>query len=127
MLKSCQYCGRIHDKKIDCGHRPKMRKKYTDNDRFRKSTAWTEKSLLIRERDKFICQCCLRGMPGTRRQYEYDYIEVHHIEPLSEAWEMRLDDDNLISLCRVHHELAEAGRISRATLHELAKEERDDS
>ena len=33
----------------------------------------------------------------------------------------------LISLCRVHHELAEAGRISRATLHELAKEERDDS
>lgn len=125
MLKSCQYCGHIHDKKIDCGYRSKTRKKYTNNDQFRKSHTWTDKSLQIRARDKFVCQCCIRKMPGTIRQYEYDDIEVHHIEPLSDAWDMRLDDDNLISLCRTHHEMAEAGRLSRAILHEIAMRQQD--
>lgn len=120
MLKSCKYCGRIHSRTFDCGKKPKIKNKNTINDRFRRSTVWTEKSLLIRRRDRFLCQCCLRNMPGTVRRIEYDGIEVHHIEPLSEAWDRRLDDDNLISLCRSHHEMAEAGEISKEVLHAMA-------
>lgn len=49
-------------------------------------------------------------------RYTTDALEVHHIEPIAEAWGSRLDWDNLITLCRAHHEMAEDGRISREAL-----------
>ena len=47
-------------------------------------------------------------------------ISVHHIIPLAEGGEL-LDEDNLITLCRYHHEQAEKGKISRRELQVLAK------
>ena len=41
---------------------------------------------------------------------------VHHIVPLVEDYEKRLDDDNLITLCSRHHEMAEKGDIDRREL-----------
>lgn len=119
MLKSCAYCGKIHDTKFDCGKRIRSRKRRTENSSFRSTYVWTQKSREIRERDKFICQCCLAGNKGTNRRINYDEIEVHHIEPVEEAWEKRLDNDNLISLCRMHHEMAESGEIEREYLKSL--------
>ena len=52
-------------------------------------------------------------------QYKSD-VEVHHITPLNEDYDLRLDNDNLICLCRYHHELAEKGQISRDLLKKLA-------
>ena len=49
----------------------------------------------------------------------YCGLSVHHIEPLEEAWDLRLDENNLITLCSHHHEQAEAGKLPRAMLHEL--------
>lgn len=47
-------------------------------------------------------------------------LSVHHIVPLSEDYERRLDAGNLITLCRFCHAKAEHGGILRARLFELA-------
>ncbi len=47
-------------------------------------------------------------------------LSVHHIVPLAEDFNRRLDDGNLITLCGFHHEQAERGVISRELLLELA-------
>ena len=50
---------------------------------------------------------------------------MHHIVPITDAWDDRLNDDNLITLCREHHEMAEQGKISRETLRLIARENRE--
>ncbi len=61
-----------------------------------------------------MCRICLAN--GI---YSQD-IQVHHITPLAEDYDKRLDDDNLISLCPLHHEAAEKGDISADMLRTLA-------
>ena len=55
-------------------------------------------------------------------QYNFTDLEVHHIEPIANAWDKRLEDDNLISLCRYHHELAEKGTIPAEVLKNIILE-----
>lgn len=131
MLKSCSYCGRIHDSKYVCKQkeqkireRQSMRsaknKKVYD---FHRSHKWKEKSATIRERDNYCCQVCVRGLHNPDRQYETDNISVHHIVPIAEDWDNRLDDSNLISLCFKHHEMAERGEINRKELLRIVEEQ----
>jgi 5-methylcytosine-specific restriction endonuclease McrA len=81
---------------------------------------WREKRDEIRERDMFGCVCCQKKIHDLgKRQFDTEGIEVHHIIPLVENFDLRLDDDNLISLCREHHELAEKGTIDREVLLSL--------
>ncbi|MGG7058721.1 HNH endonuclease [Clostridium tertium] len=123
MLKSCKYCGRIHDSKYICPSKP-IRKTYkkTEEDKFRNTQAWKKKRNYIKDRDKGLCQVCIRKLYNTLKQYNYKDIEVHHITPLREDYELRLDDDNLISLCKYHHELAENGEIPRELLRSMIEE-----
>uniref|UniRef100_UPI0013DE6288 HNH endonuclease n=1 Tax=Mediterraneibacter glycyrrhizinilyticus TaxID=342942 RepID=UPI0013DE6288 len=62
-------------------------------------------------------------MYSPERQFETDNISVHHIVPIAEDWERRLDDENLITLCSKHHEMAERGEIKRKKLLSIAKEQ----
>lgn len=125
MLKSCRYCGRIHDSKFICTpkkHAEEKRqstRKKTGAFSFRKTNAWTNKSLRVRNRDKFMCLCCKAGLPGTVRRYNTEDLSVHHIVPIEEDDSKRLDGANLITVCGVHHEMCEAGMISRDTQREL--------
>lgn len=114
MLKSCKYCGRIHDSKYDCGKKPKRQKPINDINKFRWSRQWREKRNQIVERDKYLCQVC-----KANDKFTYNNLEVHHITPLEDDFDMRLDDDNLITLCEEHHEQAEHGEISREYLYRL--------
>ena len=123
MLKSCQYCGRIHDSKYDCGKRPQPRKKKNEVDRFRWSPAWKSKRAEIRERDSHVCQVCIRGLCEPDRQYETDNLSVHHALPIEQAWDKRLDNDNLITLCSKHHEMAESGAIPYNKVKEIIDEQ----
>ena len=125
MLKSCQYCGRIHPKNYDCGRKPKRINRDTKAYRFHRTQAWQDKSIEIRRRDHYLCQCCIRLMHGTMRKHNYDDLSVHHIVPIAEDYEQRLDDDNLITVCCHHHEMAESGQIDREVLHEIAKEQNE--
>ena len=135
MLKSCSYCGRIHDSKYMCPQkeqriRDRQQQRGKANKRvydFHRSHKWKNKSISIRERDNYCCQLCVRGLHKPDRQYETDNISVHHIVPIAEDWESRLDDNNLISLCSRHHEMAEAGKIKRKELLNIVKEQESKS
>ncbi len=133
MLISCKYCGRIHERGFECEQKKKAvqfrfnkrGRTNKDIDRFHSSYKWTRKSKEIRARDKYICQVCKRQLYNPYREIETEDIEVHHIIPVCECWDMRLDNDILISLCRCHHEMAEQGLIPRDVLLKIAKEQEE--
>ena len=111
MLRSCKYCGRIHERNYKCEKRPKYKRPENDIVRFRQSNKWTEASIRMRERDNYLCLVC-----QSNGKYNYEDVSVHHIVPLSEDWDKRLDEDNLITLCGRHHEEAESGKLLRKDL-----------
>jgi 5-methylcytosine-specific restriction protein A len=124
MLKSCSYCGMVHQKNYICPKKP-TRNKYTlsDADKFRNTTRWRKKSVEIRQRDKGLCQVCIRKQYNTQQQYTFDTIEAHHITPLHEDISCGLDNYNLLSLCKYHHYMADAGGIPRDVQYDIAKEQ----
>ena len=76
MLKSCKYCGRIHDSQYDCGRKPQPQKKIT-------------------------------------------YIETDY--------DRRLDDDNLLTVCGMHHEMCESGAIPYEVVKQIIDEQEEAS
>lgn len=122
---SCQYCNSIHDSKFDCGMKPKKRKQYGDKEKFRNSKQWKLKRNTIRKRDINLCQICMRNLYDTVNIYTYDNLSVHHAESLEDAWDKRLDDNNLISACSFHHELMENGTIPLKEVKAIIKEQQD--
>jgi len=70
---------------------------------FYHSAAWMRMRELILARDHGLCQECLRQgryTPATA---------VHHKQELLERWDLRLDPDNLESLCDECHNRMRAG------------------
>lgn len=124
MLKSCSACGRIHDSRYICPAKQARQKKYakdTQASKLRSTSRWQKTREYIRERDQ-VCQLCLRGYPKTIRPYETEGLSVHHIIKLEDDPTKAFDELNLITLCEVHHEMAEAGEIGREVLMQIAKE-----
>lgn len=128
MLRSCPYCGRIHEKSYICPQKQqrlaeRQKKDGAKETKFRYTKAWKEKREDVKSRDGYCCQLCVRGLYDPDRKYETDDLSVHHIIPIAENWDSRLDDDNLITLCRKHHELAESGGVPRKILFHIAEEQ----
>lgn len=125
MLKSCKFCGGIHDSNYTCELRPKRKYNKRDSriDIFRSSALWQKKRETIKKRDLNLCQICIRNLFNTNFLYKYKDLQVHHIIPIQEDWDKRLDDDNLITLCPYHHKLAEKGKITRKKLLEIVEEQ----
>ena len=111
MYRSCSVCGRIHPENKMC---KRSYKKNTIESKFRNTNAWIKKRNQIKKRDRYLCQLCLKD-----NIYTYDNLQVHHIIPLAKDYNKKLDSDNLITLCRMHHEQAEKGIISKEELYEL--------
>ena len=126
MLRSCKYCGRIHDSRYDCGHKPKRKIRYIDYNadpaKFRRREAWKQMSLSIRARDNNICQVCLHlYLSGKAPAIKLStLISVHHIKSIGTHPELALERTNLITLCSQHHEEAENGEINADWLTDLA-------
>lgn len=120
MLKTCSRCGIVPDNHI-CPYKPTKKIKTTANT-VRQTNRWHQKSLNIRERDDFMCRVCRLNLYGTVKQYNSTDIEVHHIIPLEEDDTKAFEDNNLISLCRYHHEMAECGDIPRKELLRIVEE-----
>lgn len=64
---------------------------------------------------------------------EHSTLQEHHVfsgpnrtNSEDKDWDGRLNNDNLISLCGRHHEMAEAGKISQAELKEIARQQEDE-
>lgn len=125
MLKSCKYCGRIHPVGYVCPKKPKRERSayYDDSEAaaFRRKQSWKDMSMTIRERDNHLCQICIRNRYLTSHPLTHVHISVHHITPLTEDMDGALDTANLISLCDLHHELAEEGIIPREELRAIAE------
>lgn len=118
MLKSCPYCSGIHPIGYICPKKP-LQKKNNNITAFRNTKQWQRKREHIRKRDSYMCRLCAIGYGGKLIEYNPN-VSVHHIDSLAEAWEKRLDDDNLICLCSLHHEQADNGEIDKELLKKLA-------
>jgi hypothetical protein len=122
MLKTCSKCG-IVPQDHKCPYRVyKKRNKNSKADYFRKSSKWTNKSIEIRTRDKYLCVVCMNNLYHTINRFNYNKLEVHHITPVEEDYDRRLDNDNLITLCQFHHKMAEHNHIPREVLYDLIKD-----
>ena len=115
MLRSCKYCGRIHDTKFDCGMKPRRVKRQTEQSALRNTARWRRARMRVNDRDGCLCRVCL-----SQGVITHDGLETHHIIPLAENPDYAFDGDWLITLCGRHHELAERGEITRDVLHKLA-------
>ncbi len=120
MLKTCSICGRIHDFDKVCYN--SKYKRSTKQNKFRSSYIWQEKRDEIRERDMNLCQVCIRDKYNTDYMYNFKSLEVHHIIPIEEDYSRRLDSYNLITLCNMHHRMAEEGIITREELQKIVSE-----
>lgn len=110
MLKSCSFCGRIHDRTYQCPKKPRFKKLgLSDSEKFRNTARWRKKSVEIRKRDKGLCLLCLRNLYNTQKQYTFENVEVHHIIPLHEDISKGLDNSNLLTVCAYHHKRCESG------------------
>lgn len=116
MYKACSYCGKVHDVKYKCVQYKQARRYERDDvDKLHNKYAWAKKSREIREAANYLCEVC-----KAEGLYTYDNLEVHHIIKLREAPEKLLDDDNLVCLCRYHHEQADNGTLDAGYLKNLA-------
>ena len=122
MRKSCIYCGKSHEYNEECPKRAEYRNKYKREykrdslaDKFRNTRIWREKRAEIQRRDLYICRYCF----FMERKINTSDLSVHHIIPIEKNYNLRLDNGNLITLCRLHHEQAEKGLIKPDILQNL--------
>ena len=119
--KTCKMCGIVEEGHL-CPYR-KSRQKSGDreSDKFRNTAIWQKKRDEIKQKSKYLCEVCLEGKHHTLNTINYKNIEVHHIVPIGEDYNKRLDNDNLICLCSFHHKMAENGIITKEELMEIVK------
>lgn len=124
MKKACGKCGKIHDRNYICtACGAAQARSDSIAYAFRNRQVWKRKADEIRERDMNLCQVCVRGLYNSCRKFNSRDLSVHHIISLVTDFDRRLDNSNLITLCRYHHELAERGRIPVRELLDIAAEQ----
>ena len=126
MLKSCSRCGRVHENTYNCGNIKRQYKSKGTSvaDKYRNTREWKALRKEIVQRDKALCQICIRKLfTYSSRIYNNNMIEVHHIVPINEEYELRNVGSNLISLCPYHHKLAENGGIPKDILINIVKDQ----
>lgn len=118
MLKSCKYCGRIHDRQYQCPKKPRSEsvRKESAADEFRQKSHWKNHLSPKVKRDAgYLCEVC-----RDKGILTHEELSVHHIVPINEAAELADDESNLICVCSFCHEKAEKGEINRKFLKLLA-------
>lgn len=126
-LKTCTYCRKIHSDKKKCTakrgyYREKNTRYEKDKDyiKFIKSKQWNGKSQEIKRLDSYRCLVC-----QSLDLISPVYLEVHHITKFRNDSSLKLDNNNLITLCVAHHKQADNNKISTNELHRLIKLYRD--
>ena len=120
-LISCSRCGVVY-RGHQCPYKVhRKREKDSKADKFRKSKGWTNKSIEIRQKSKYLCSVCMENEYHTISQLNFNKLSVHHIVPIGENYDLRLENSNLICLCEFHHHLAERGEIPREYLSSLVQ------
>lgn len=99
----CSSCGKIIDDKLqkcqcqkDYYKTYKKSEKTIESDKFLRSHTWRKKRERILQRDNHLCQRCLIKY----NLLNSEDLTVHHILSREHYPELKLNDDNLITLCR---------------------------
>jgi 5-methylcytosine-specific restriction enzyme A len=74
---------------------------------FYRSGAWRKLRTYIYNKQHGLCQRCLQRGKVVRADV------VHHIEEIKEAWDKRLDEDNLECLCHDCHNKEHGHSLNR--------------
>ena len=114
--RTCSKCGRIHKVGEKCPTFKPITYRKTEESKLRSKSAWTNKSIEIREKAKGLCEVC-----KDKGIYTYKGLEVHHITKLRDDSNGLLDNYNLICLCVEHHKQADNGKLDATYLKKLAK------
>lgn len=117
-FKSCGRCGKLHPANYTCNVKKKKKsiKNNIEEHKLRNTTAWVYKAREMKERASYLCEVC-----RDEGVYNYEGLEVHHIQKIKDQPTKLLDDDNLITLCAFHHKLADAGMIDKGYLFKLVE------
>ncbi|CDB23856.1 putative uncharacterized protein [Clostridium sp. CAG:557] len=70
-----------------------------------------------------MCQICIREMYDTNRKYNCNDLQVHHAIPVNANEELRLDENNLITLCSTHHAMCDRGDIPYEEVKKIIDEQ----
>ncbi|MDR1240726.1 MAG: HNH endonuclease [Oscillospiraceae bacterium] len=73
---------------------------------------------MIRKRDMYLCQVCLR-----QGVYNCSDIEVHHAIKIDEGKELAFKPNNLVTLCKKHHDQADDGKIKLEIIKAIINEQ----
>ena len=101
--KRCPECQEIYNRFLETKANKERYKKYQNNrtdyreQNFYKSKEWKALRQRVKARANGLCELCLKE---GRISY---YKDIHHIIPIKEDWNKRLDISNLICVCRDCH------------------------
>ena len=104
MFKSCSKCGKIHSFNAKCKVGCESTRDNSQEAKIRNKRSYTKASKYVKENSNYLCAVCLKN--GVLNS---DNIETAY------------DIDNLICLCKMHHQMAEIGMISKEVLHYIKK------
>ena len=62
-------------------------------------------------------------MYGTKRKYNYEALQVHHAIPINSNEDLKLDENNLITLCSLHHAMCDKGKIPYEKIKKIIDEQ----
>ncbi|PED05269.1 HNH endonuclease [Bacillus pseudomycoides] len=104
-MKYCaeQGCKTLIDKGRYCPNHKRKRKKivvYSKNKSFYRTKAWEDLKAFCYQRDKGLCQQCGRFVFGKQAHH-------HHIVPIKVNPSLKLDLDNIMTLCAKCHPIVE--------------------
>ncbi len=87
------------------------------------SADWQIKRKQIKERDRYICQVCIRGLHGTINKFTGDGITVYHAESIADAPDKKLSDNNLLTICDMHKRMAISEQIPLEDIQKIIAEQ----
>ena len=73
--------------------------------------------------DNYLCQICIRELYGTKRKYNHENLQVHHAIPINSNKDLKLDENNLITLCSMHHSMCDKGQIPYEEVKKIINEQ----
>ncbi|MDB8794283.1 HNH endonuclease signature motif containing protein [Romboutsia sp. 1001216sp1] len=108
----CKHCMKIHDREYECGSKKKhrrMKQQARRNDNRYKvyndcynTSRWKKVREQVLKDANYMCEVCME-----LGKINYTDIQVHHVEKVKNNVERMYDIDNLIVVCREHHNIIE--------------------
>lgn len=110
----CKHCLKIHCMELKCtqmqqhirnrnaNRRKQYNNKHKEYSNCYNSTKWKKVREKALEQTNYMCAICLE-----LGKYNYKDIQVHHLEKIKENKNKIFELDNLIPLCREHHNQVE--------------------